>query len=121
MLELNISFIFHLFFIIIGCRVITYFLNKLYDNTVDFKIREKEYLNEFNNKKRILHEKSLSLENNFNNNIKDINGIIKQIANEKSTMIDKSKSFQMNAYPILSEKTKMTIDNYFLNLVRKIN
>lgn len=120
MLELNISFIFHLFFIIIGCQIIIKFLNKLYDNVSEYKKKENEYIDTFNTEKKILKEKIIYLEDNFNANVKDINNIINII------LINKPKNdivlkYTVDNYPLISDEKKQSINNYFIYLLKKID
>lgn len=120
MLELNISFIFHLFFIIIGCQIITFFFNKLYDNILDYKKKETDYLNSFNNENNLLKEKIICLEKKFNTNIQAVNNLIKDVIINENDISTKLK-YTIKEYPIISTEKKTLIDNYFNSLLKKID
>lgn len=125
MLELNISFIFHIFFIAIGCRIITFFLNKLYDSLIEYKKKESAAISIFNHQNNILKEKKIDIENTFNNNIKEIQNIINTVTLKDNSILKKFKrnTLKENYMPhnTIIKTKKLLIDNYFIMILKKIN
>jgi hypothetical protein len=123
MLELNISFIFHLLCIAIGCRTISLFLDKLYDNLVEYKEKEIITDNFFNNENKILKEKTIYLEEKFNSNIKEIQITINKfiIKNRYESLKKFKNSTIKNPISKISETKKLLIDNYFALILKKID
>jgi hypothetical protein len=125
MLELNISFVFHIIFIAIGCHVIRFFLNKLYDHIIEYKKKESAEIAIFNNENNILKEKKINIENNFNNNIKEIQTIINEVTSKNLSTLKKIKknTLKENYMPTsqITATKKLLIDNYFMTILKKIN
>jgi hypothetical protein len=124
MLELNISFIFHLFFIFVGCQVITFFLNKLYDSLFEYKEKESAAMNVFNTENNILKEKKADLEEKFNNDLKAIQTIINTVTTDSDISKKSNLSVIKNniiSEPEISEEKKKLINNYFSSVLKKFN
>ncbi len=121
MLEINISFIFHLFFILIGCKIISFFFNKLYDNIIEYKKKENKDIDLFNNNNNLLKEKIEVLQKDFIINQKQINDIINISIIEQCNESSKKLKFQMQSNIIISNEKKILINNFYIALLKNIN